>query len=114
MADEHEPIPFPDKKIEPEAPVAEPEPKTGAELLRAFEDAHMGEDVPRVDGKVERGHGSKFQQMKPHHRVRHAAIERLVQAEDDLVKATAELEKARVKRDEAVKAVEHHAHVASE
>lgn len=110
--DDDKPIPFPDKQTAPAAPVVEP--MTGSEMLREFEDEQMGPDVPRVDGKVERGHGSKFQQMKPHHRARHAALERLVHAEDELVKATAEIARATVKRDEAQTAVEHHAHVASQ
>lgn len=75
---------------------------TAAERLRAFEDRILGEDVVRLDGHVERGHGSKFQRMTAEQKAAHAALVHLVGAEDRMTKAIAEhaaatrhLEKAR-------------------
>lgn len=64
------------------------------EMLRAFEDAHLGKDAPRPDGKIERGYGSQFARMDASKKSEHAALERLVKAEQGLTEAKAALTKA--------------------
>jgi len=81
-----------DKPFFSKAPAA---PVTAKDKLRAFEDKHLGKDVPRIDGKVERGHGSPFKAMKPEQHVEYAALEKLVDAEQKLADATAALETAK-------------------
>lgn len=75
----------------PGAAEAKAEEVPAHEQLRAFEDRHFGKDVPRYDGKVERGHGSRYQRLDASARAEHAALERLVEAEEYVQKATREL-----------------------
>lgn len=74
--------------------------------LRAFEDEHLGEDVPRISGKIERGHGSKYQRLSDDEKAEHAALERLMQAEKDMQDATAALEIAQQKHAAAAEHVD--------
>lgn len=86
-----------------------PEPMTGAQRLRAFEDKHLGEDVMRINGAIERGHGAAFHNLSPEVKAEHAALERLVKAEKQLVEATAALGAAQTAHAAAAEAVERHA-----
>lgn len=88
-----------DRKIAPENPEAETfvdEPKPSArQRLRAFEDEVLGEKAVRISGNVERGSGSHFQtKMTDEQRAHHAALERLLEAEQKLADASAVLAKA--------------------
>ena len=74
---------------------------TAVERLRSFEDKVFGKDVSRVAGKVEDGHGSAYSKMKPNMKARHSVLVNLVDAEDRLTKATAELSAAKVNHAEA-------------
>ena len=62
--------------------------------LRAFEDRILGENAVRIDGKIERGHGSKFQKLSAAAKAEYAALEQAVEAEQRLSLATNELSKA--------------------
>jgi len=100
-----------EKNIPPPAP-PEPAPEPEAEApdarakLRAFENEHLGEDVPRVNGQIEKGHGSLFHQKLDDDQKRtHSALEQLVHAEDELQKANANLAKAERDHDAAAAAV---------
>lgn len=79
------------------------------ERLAAFEAEHLGEDVPRQNGKIEKGHGSLFHrnltEQQKHH---HAAIERLIDAEQHMMAARAKLQEAEHKHAEAQTKVEAH------
>lgn len=78
----------PEKWLEPE-PAARP---TAKERLRAFEDEILGEKAVRISGHIERGSGSHFQtKMTDEQRAHHAALERLVEAEQKLADASAAL-----------------------
>jgi hypothetical protein len=89
---------------------------TAHQRLRAFEDRHLGEDAVRINGAIERGHGSLFaikMTEAPELRRQHAAIERLIEAEKKLGEAegtlsVAQSEHATAKAavDEATKATE--------
>lgn len=59
-----------------------------AELLRAFEDDKLGEDAVRINGQIERGHGSKFRDLSEEDQAKYGAIEKLVAAEQALADAT--------------------------
>jgi hypothetical protein len=54
---------------------------TPAKRLRKFEDDHFG-DTPRVQGKIQRGHGSQFQNLSDKEKAEYAALENLVAAQD--------------------------------
>lgn len=70
-------------------------PKEGAaERLAAFEDKIFGKAVPRINGKVERGHGSPFAMLKPPQREIHAALEALIMTESGLAATRNSLLKA--------------------
>lgn len=90
-----------------------PEPaSSAAKMLRAFEDEHLGKAVPRINGAIERGHGSAFQNMRrdrPHIGAHHAALERLVKAEQAVNEAASALAAAKVEHEAAGKAVDSHA-----
>lgn len=77
--------------------------------LRAFEDKHFGKDVPRYEGRVERGHGSRYQRLDASARAEHAALERLVDAEEHVQKALRELSHAQARHAAAKAAVAGHA-----
>ena len=79
---------------------------SAAERLRAFEDAHLGEDVERVNGKIERGSGSRFSSLKGRERAHHAAIESLIKAEETHSAATAAMSAADAELEAASKRVE--------
>lgn len=88
---------------EPEpAPVAEPEPETAKTRLRAFEDEMLGAEATRINGEIEKGHGSHFKVMmteaQRHH---HAALEHLVAAEGKLAHASAHLAQAEADHEKA-------------
>lgn len=89
----------------PEPPVE----MSAIERLRAFEDKVMGKKVPRVNGAVERGHGSKHAQLEDHHKAHHAALERLVDLEDEVMKLTASLNQAKANHEQQIKIVDGHA-----
>lgn len=80
--------------IDPPAPadlVVETEsadPMTAADRLSAFEDEHFGKRM-HVDDKIERGSGSHYQMAAPEIRKQHAALEKLVLAEQTLADASA-------------------------
>jgi len=95
---EREPTAFDTKPAEPVA-----EPVTAKTKLRAFEDATFGKDAGRINGEVERGVGSPFARMTPEQKKQHAALERLVVAEQKLADASAELSKAEAAHEAAVK-----------
>jgi hypothetical protein len=77
------------------------------ELLRAFEDAHLGKDAPRPDGGIERGYGSRFAKMEPAKKSEHAALERLVKAEQGMTEAKAAMAKAHLEHAAASAHVAH-------
>lgn len=93
-----------------------PEDLPAGRRLRAFEDEHLGPDVSRINGSIERGHGSRFQRMHDDEKAEHAALERLMEAEKELQTATAELSIAQEKHAKAAehldRASEHHAKAA--
>lgn len=74
---------------------------TAHQKLRAFEDRHLGEDAVRINGEVERGHGSKFKTLSPDHHREYAALERLRDAEKALSDAAATLAQAQSAYDAA-------------
>jgi hypothetical protein len=90
----------------PADPTEASEPASAAQRLRAFEDEHLGEDAPRINGAVERGVGSPFAAMTPQRLVHHAAIEKMVEAEKAVITANAALSAAQAAHDAAVKAVD--------
>lgn len=77
---------------------------TAAARLRAFEDTHFGKDVPRINGEVERGVGSRYADMTPHHKAHHASLEHLVRCEKAAAHASAALADAEAKHEAAKKA----------
>lgn len=82
------PIPFPDRQNGDGDPtVGSPAHVPAAERLRAFEDQHLGKDVVRLHGHVEKGFGSKFKNMPERHHRHYAALEKLVHAEQHLADA---------------------------
>lgn len=91
-------------KIEQEAS----EPAAAADRLRAFEEKHLGADVVRIDGEIERGIGSKFSLMSDFDKSMHAALERLAAAEQRMLKATGELDEAKRELAAATDAVDAH------
>lgn len=112
MADEHDPLPFPDKQIDPpahEPPAVEAEPTGAVERLRAFEDEHLGKDAVRLHGRVERGSGSRYQNpkvMTPELRRQHAALDHLVTSEQHLAEAHTKLLQAEADHETALAACE--------
>lgn len=93
----------------PDGPVdqfAASEPASAAQRLREFEDEHLGPDAPRVDGKIERGHGSLFSRMTDAHKARHTKLEHLHQAEGDLAQAASKLSEAQAAHAQAVAALD--------
>lgn len=79
---------------------------SSAELLRAFEDDKLGADAVRINGQIERGHGSKFRDLTEQDQAHHAALEKLVDAEQKLVDATTAHQLAEEAYEAAVAAVE--------
>ncbi len=97
------------KAVEPEVRT-EPEvdPNDPQTRLRAFEDRVLGEDVVRIDGKVERGIGSKFSLMDDVKKAEHAALERLIEAEQKMVKIMGQLDAAKTELATAQEAADAH------
>lgn len=67
------------------------DPQSASARLRAFEDERFGPEAVRIEGKVERGHGSPFAVMSDEDKARYAALERLVETEQALADAHAAL-----------------------
>lgn len=76
------------------------------ERLRAFEDATMGPNAPRINGAVERGHGSLYSRMTDPQKAEHAGLEKLVGAEQKLAEAHAALIQAEADHEAALAAAE--------
>jgi len=98
------------------SPVVVPEPEldTAKAKLRAFEDEHLGKDVVRIGGEIEKGHGSPYAGMKPERRRHYEALERLVEAEQRLDAANVALTNAKVALETAEADVENAAKVADQ
>lgn len=86
---------------------------SAAERLRLFEDEHLGEDTPRFNGHVEKGHGSLFQRpidkggkLTDQHRKAHTAIEKTVETEHKLNEARGKLAQAEADHAAACKAAD--------
>lgn len=75
--------------------------------LRAFEDEHLGLDTPRIGDKIERGIGAPIRHLSPELQAEHAALERLIDAEQKLAAAAGHLAAADVHHEEAKAHVEH-------
>ena len=91
----------------------EPAELSALERLRAFEDRHLGEDTPRFNGAVEKGHGSLFARpvekggkLTDAHRKAHAAIEKTCHTEDKLNAARGALAQAEADHAATVKAAD--------
>lgn len=94
---------MPDEIVTAEKPEVSP----AAERLRAFEDERLGKDIHRIDDKVERGHGSLYQtKLTDKDRAHHAALERLVAAEEKLATAKAATAIAQAEAEAAYAAAE--------
>ena len=94
---------------------AEPAELTAKDKLRAFEDEVLGKDTPRINGHIERGHGSLYSRhTSPEQKVHYAKLEHLVKAEDKLAHASAELSKAQSEHDAALAAAEKSSDAVSE
>lgn len=88
-------------------PVVETPPVTAKSRLRAFEDDAIGEDAVRISDQIERGSGSLYQTvLTPEQRAQHAALEKLVEAEQRVADTSAALATAQIAHDQAVKYVE--------
>jgi hypothetical protein len=94
----------------PNAPAEiEPDHVPATERLRAFEDEHLGEDVMRIGGRIERGSGSPYQNpkvMSPELRRQHAALEHLIVSEQHLANAHTKLLQAEADHETALAAAE--------
>jgi hypothetical protein len=105
-----QPDPFAPGRVDP-SPVSdlntEPadEPTTARTRLRDFEHDMLGEDTPRIDGHIERGHGSMYARLTHEERAQHTALERLVAAEQKVADTSAALEKAKIDHERAEKYV---------
>lgn len=62
-------------------------PASAAEQLAQFENKVFGKRAPRVQGKVERGHGSLLRGLSPEDQALHAALEEQAEAEAALAGA---------------------------
>lgn len=90
-----------------EVAVSEPEAEVSAEARqRAFEDEYFGEDEVRIDGQVQRGHGSFFARMPQDVKVHYHALEQAVTAEKEVAAAHAALAAAEQKAETAEARVE--------
>lgn len=79
-------------KFAPEEPAAEVAPVTAKIRLHDFETELLGEDVVRINGEIEKGHGSHFKtKLTEKQRHQHAALEHLVVAEEKVAHASASL-----------------------
>lgn len=82
------------------------EKPTAEQRLRAFEDKHLGANVPRIKDQIERGIGSRHAMLDAVRKAEHAALERLVNAEKELVEATAAMDRAKAEHAAASEAVD--------
>lgn len=101
-----------DHLAETERTMDQPEPEVVAETemaahdrLRAFEDAVLGPEAPRHDGKPEMGSGSVFASLPDEHKAHHAALLALIEAEAEHQKASAAEEAAHAKLEAAINRV---------
>lgn len=93
-------ISFPDKSM----PRAEPEVTLSSEeRLRAAEDRLLGEDVPRHNGKPEKGSGSRHAALPPAHLTHLHALEHLVTVESEHATAARAMQDADAKLAHALK-----------
>jgi hypothetical protein len=95
---------------------AEPARQSARQRLRAFEDGKLGVDAVRINGEVERGSGSHYQnpaKMNDADRRRHAALEALVKAEDELATKSAELAAAETAHEVALANLARHEEAAN-
>jgi hypothetical protein len=67
---------------------------SAAEHLAKLEERLFGKNAPRVNGKIERGHGSLFRQLSAEDMAAYCALEKLVVAEDGLSAAQGQLSAA--------------------
>lgn len=115
------PIPFPDKQMAAQGQIPtdhglaeqhfdeqtrSAEAVPAAERLAAAEDRLLGPDVPRHNGKPERGVGSKFHGLHPDHKAHIAAIEHLIAVEAEHAEAEARLTAVHAKVTHALARVE--------
>jgi hypothetical protein len=101
---ENKPLQFPSPALV-EPAVHSDDPVSAIEQLRAFEDQHFGEDPPRINGDIERGHGSRYAAMTPEHRAHLDALVALVAAEKELSDASLALSQAEAKHEAAMAAL---------
>jgi len=87
-------------------PAGAPADQTASARMRAFEDAHFGKDAVRINGLIERGHGSAFTALDPAAKNQYAAIERFRDAEIALGVAEGDLSIAQAAHATATAAVE--------
>lgn len=73
-----------------------------ADRLRAFEDEHVGKDAVRINGRIERGYGSRFKELSDEQRRQHAALEHLVDTERKLAEARTALIQAEADHEAAL------------
>jgi len=81
-------------------------PMSAKDTLRAYEDEVLGVRAGRINGEVERGHGSPWAALSPELRARHAALERLVVCEKAVQDADVALLKAQSEHDAATRMVD--------
>jgi hypothetical protein len=79
---------------------------TATDRLRAFEDEHFGKGAVRINGRIERGSGSPYQNADPKIRKTHAALEQLIAAEQKLADTTGAMHQAEADFAAAEKAVD--------
>ncbi len=75
-----------------------------SDRLREFEDREFGKDAVRMNGRIERGYGSRFRDMaeaNPAKGAVYAALERLVETELAVADATGKLAQAQADHDAA-------------
>jgi len=65
--------------------------KTGRERLRDLEDEVFGANARRVNGHIERGHGSAFSKLDVPTQQKFLALDRLIETEEVLVSANERL-----------------------
>jgi hypothetical protein len=91
-----------DEAAKPE--IAEVELSPAEARLRAFEDEKLGENAVRINGKIERGFGSKFRELPEADQEQYAKLERLIEAERKVDDARAALAVAEAEYADAEKA----------
>lgn len=103
-----EPLPEVEAKSDP-APEPAPEPVVSdapaAEQLAAAHDKYLGADVPLIDGKPEKGIGSKYHGLHHSQKAHITAIEHLMAVEKEAADAEAHMASINVKLDYAKKRV---------